>query len=223
MFLDLNLPQGYTMIRWFSAFKLFLFLTCAFLTAELVAETATKPQKILVLGDSISAGYRVPLEQGWVQLVENQLKVQYPHIQLINASVSGDTTSNGLARLPSLLERHQPDMVIIELGGNDGLRGVPIKNIEANLTKLITLSQQAGAQVILAGMQIPPSYGPFYAKPFADMYPKLAQKHGTALIPFLLEGVGGNQELMQADGIHPNTKGQPVLAQNALKVISQLL
>ncbi len=211
------------MIRWFSAFKLFLFLTWLISANFAYPEPLEKTNKILVLGDSISAGYRIPLEQGWVQLVENQLKQSNPHVALVNASVSGDTTSNGLARLPTLLKIHHPDIVIIELGGNDGLRGVPIENIESNLAQLITLSQQAGAEVILAGMQIPPSYGPFYTKPFAELYPKLAEKYQTKLIPFLLEGVGGNQELMQSDGIHPNAKGQPVLAQNALKVLNDML
>ncbi len=211
------------MIRWFSAFKLFLFLTWLISANFAYPEPLEKSNKILVLGDSISAGYRIPLEQGWVQLVENQLKQSNPHVALVNASVSGDTTSNGLARLPTLLKIHHPDIVIIELGGNDGLRGVPIENIESNLAQLITLSQQAGAEVILAGMQIPPSYGPFYTKPFAQLYPKLAEKYQTKLIPFLLEGVGGNQELMQSDGIHPNAKGQPVLAQNALKVLNDML
>ncbi len=211
------------MIRWFSAFKLFLFLTWLISANFAYPEPLEKTNKILVLGDSISAGYRIPLEQGWVQLVENQLKQSNPHVALVNASVSGDTTSNGLARLPTLLKIHHPDIVIIELGGNDGLRGVPIENIESNLAQLITLSQQAGAKVILAGMQIPPSYGPFYTKPFAQLYPKLAEKYQTKLIPFLLEGVGGNQELMQSDGIHPNAKGQPVLAQNALKVLNDML
>lgn len=211
------------MIRWFSAFKLFLFLTWLISANFAYPEPLEKSNKILVLGDSISAGYRIPLEQGWVQLVENQLKQSNPHVALVNASVSGDTTSNGLARLPKLLKIHHPDIVIIELGGNDGLRGVPIENIESNLAQLITLSQQAGAEVILAGMQIPPSYGPFYTKPFAELYPKLAEKYQTKLIPFLLEGVGGNQELMQSDGIHPNAKGQPVLAQNALKVLNDML
>ncbi len=211
------------MIRWFSAFKLFLFLTWLISANFAYPEPLEKSNKILVLGDSISAGYRIPLEQGWVQLVENQLKQSNPHVALVNASVSGDTTSNGLARLPTLLKIHHPDIVIIELGGNDGLRGVPIENIESNLAQLITLSQQAGAEVILAGMQIPPSYGPFYTKPFAELYPKLAEKYQTKLIPFLLEGVGGNQELMQSDGIHPNAKGQPVLAQNALKVLNDML
>jgi len=212
------------MIRWFSAFKLFLFLTSLFLAQVSVqAQQVKDTQKILILGDSISAGYRIPLEKGWVQLVENQLKETFKNIQLVNASVSGDTTTNGLSRLPKLLKIHQPHIVVIELGGNDGLRGTKIELIEKNIELLILLSKKAGAKVVLAGMQIPPSYGPYYTQPFADMYPKLAKKHNTALIPFLLDGVGGKNELMQNDGIHPNVDGQPILAQNVIAVLTSLL
>lgn len=168
---------------------------------------------VLVLGDSISAGFGFPVQKGWVALMQQELQQQEPTAQVINASLSGETTQGGLTRLPNLLAEHQPQLTIIELGGNDGLRGMPIQTIEHNLAELIRLSQQANSQVLLLGMQIPPNYGARYTAMFKDIYPHLAQKFAVPLVPFLLEGIAEHPELMQADGIHPTQEAQPLIWQ----------
>lgn len=175
---------------------------------------------VLVLGDSLSAGYGLKDGQSWVTLLADKLGDKH---KVVNASVSGDTTANGLTRLPSALAQHKPDIVIIELGGNDGLRGQPLGLIEKNLSALISRSQKAGATVVLAGMQILPNYGPRYTGGFSALYGKLARQHQTALVPFLLEGIGGQATLMQADGIHPTAEAQPTIVANVLPVLAPLL
>src|SRR5690554_2719240 len=171
---------------------------------------------ILVVGDSISAGFGVPLQQGWVALLQRNVQQRQPQLQVINASSSGETTQGGLTRLPALLKQHQPDLTIIELGGNDGLRGTPIINIKSNLQKMIVMAKEANSEVLLLGMQIPPNYGPRYTELFRNIYTDLAQKHKVALVPFLLEGVAEHSELMQADGIHPTAKAQPIMLELVL-------
>ncbi|OMH39218.1 arylesterase [Motiliproteus sp. MSK22-1] len=179
--------------------------------------------ELLVLGDSISAGYGLEDKSGWVQLLEQRLKRQHASINVINASISGETTSGGLTRLPTLLERYQPRWVIIELGGNDGLRGTPLKAMESNIERLITKAQEAGAEVLLLGMRIPPNYGRRYAEGFFQTYARVAQRHQVSYYPFFLEGVGGIPELMQADGIHPNDKAQDQLLDNIWPQLESLL
>ena len=181
-----------------------------------------KTPHILVLGDSLSAGYGIALEEGWVALFEQQLRSQRD-IRLTNASVSGETSSGGLTRLPKLLARHQPTVVILELGGNDGLQGQPLKLLRANLQAMIDLCLAANAKVILAGMQIPPNYGARYANQFKALYPELAAKNQVLLIPFLLEGVAGHPHLIQQDGIHPTAEAQPIIAGNVLGIIEGAL
>ena len=178
---------------------------------------------ILVVGDSLSAAYNMPEESGWVFLLEKKLKASYPTIKVVNSSVSGDTTLQGLDKLPSLLSHYQPNLILIELGGNDGLRGLPLKHIRNNLERMIELAQQSGSQVILAGVQIPPNYGPSYQQGFYSIYMELAQSTKSLHIPFILEGVATNPSLMQADRIHPNTKAQPVILDNVLVTIEQAL
>lgn len=176
-------------------------------------------QKILVLGDSLSAGYGLELGESWVDLLQNRLNDQGYEFTLVNASISGDTSSGGLARLPKALERHQPALVIVELGGNDGLRGFPLKVLRRNLSEIITKARAAGAQVALLGMRIPENYGARYASGFHASYGELAREHELAFVDFFMDGVALDRSLMQADGIHPNAKAQTRLLENAWPAI----
>ena len=178
---------------------------------------------LLVVGDSISAAFGLDSRQGWVALLEKRLQDEGFDHQVINASISGDTSSGGLARLPALLAEHQPQVVIIELGGNDGLRGQPPMQLQQNLASMVEKSQQAGAKVLLLGMKLPPNYGVRYTTAFAQVFSDVAQAKQVALVPFFLEGVGGVPGMMQADGIHPNVTAQPVLLENAWPVLRPLL
>ena len=180
-------------------------------------------QNILLVGDSISAAFGLEIRQGWVSLLEARLAEHDSPHQVINASVSGDTTAGGLARLPALLQEVRPGLVIIELGGNDGLRALPVSNMQQNLSAMVELAQNAGADVILLGMRIPPNYGPRYTNAFENAFIEVAQQHGIALVPFLLEGVGGVAGMMQDDGVHPTAAAQPLLLDNAWPQISQWL
>jgi acyl-CoA thioesterase-1 len=189
-------------------FALAVFLLCPVLFAR--AAPLESPV-ILVVGDSLSAAYGIPVEQGWVALLQGRLKSQgYGH-RVVNASSSGETTGGALARLPRALERHAPDVVVIELGGNDGLRGLPIPDVRRNFDALIGLSLAAGARVLLVGMRIPPNYGPVYAGSFERLYGELARTHRLPLVPFFLDGIALDDSLMQQDGIHPNAAAQPKL------------
>ena len=198
--------------------RILLILLLPFATQQVHA----KQETLLVMGDSLSAGYGIQLEQSWVTLLQQEL-LKNGQAKVVNASVSGETSSGGLARLPTLLTKHKPDIVIIELGGNDGLRGQPLNIMQNNLQAMITASQAAGAHVLLAGMQIPTNYGPRYTKQFRETYSKLAEKNEISLVPFLLEGVAANAELVQRDGIHPTAEAQPIILKNVLPVLLPLL
>ncbi len=199
------------------SFSLML-LGCAVFSNPVSAKT------ILVLGDSISAGYGIDVKQGWVAKLQQRLDQQAPkQHQVINASVSGETTSGGLARLPKLLSTYKPDIVVIELGGNDGLRGQPPQTIQQNLGKLIELSKKANAQPLLLGMKIPPNYGTTYTTAFSASFNSVAKAHSVKLLPFFLEGVAGNAQLMQQDLIHPTAGAQEILLNNAWPLIKQSL
>ncbi|WDM46498.1 arylesterase [Acinetobacter baumannii] len=179
---------------------------------------------ILILGDSISAGYGIDPKQGWVQLLQKRLDQQYPkQHKVVNASVSVETTSGALARLPKLLQTYKPEVVVIELGGNDGLRGQPPQMIQKNLSQLIQLSQKQKAKVILFGMKIPPNYGTAYSKAFENSYKTVSQKYQVKLLPFFLDGVAGQKQLMQNDLIHPNTQAQSKLLNLAYPYIKGAL
>ncbi|WP_336025421.1 arylesterase [Acinetobacter pittii] len=179
---------------------------------------------ILILGDSISAGYGIDPKQGWVQLLQKRLDQQYPkQHKVVNASVSGETTSGALARLPKLLQTYKPNVVVIELGGNDGLRGQPPQMIQKNLDQLIQLSQKQKAKVILFGMKIPPNYGAAYSKAFENNYKVVSQKYQVKLLPFFLDGVAGQKQLMQNDLIHPNVQAQSKLLNLAYPYIKGAL
>ncbi len=179
---------------------------------------------ILVFGDSISAGYGLPrVEQGWVALLQARLKNQGYGYQVVNASVSGETTAGGLARLPRALGLHHPAIVILELGGNDGLRALPVAQMRANLTRMAELSAGAGAKVLLLGMRMPPNYGPDYTAQFVRVYAEVAHDQQLSIVPFLLEGIALSPDLMQADGIHPNQSGQPKLLENVWPALKPML
>lgn len=179
---------------------------------------------IMIVGDSLSAGYGIQPQQGWVYLLQKRLDQQYPkQHKVVNASVSGETTSGALARLPKLLQTHKPQIVVIELGGNDGLRGQPPQMIQKNLGQLVQISQQAKVQVIIFGMKIPPNYGTAYSKAFENNYKTVSQQYKVKLLPFFLEGVAGKKELIQNDQIHPNAKAQPILLNTAYPYIKSSL
>lgn len=167
---------------------------------------------MLVLGDSLSAGYQMAIEKSWPSLLAPQLVGQGTVTKVVNASISGDTSGNSLDRLPALLEQHAPAWVVIELGANDGLRGFPPKKIRENLTKLITLSQESGAKVMLMQIQIPPNYGQRYSNAFADIYPELSKEMQIPLIPFFMEKVVMTEGWMMQDGLHPKAIAQPWIA-----------
>jgi acyl-CoA thioesterase I len=179
---------------------------------------------ILVFGDSISAGYGLPrVEQGWVELLKTRLNAQGYGYQVVNASVSGETTAGGLARLPRALELHHPSIVILELGGNDGLRALPIAQMRANLSQMVTLATAAGAKALLLGMRMPPNYGPEYTKQFALVFSDLAGEKKVPLVPFLLTDIALSPSLLQGDDIHPNALGQPILLDNVWPALKPLL
>lgn len=178
-------------------------------------------KKILVLGDSLSAGYGIPLESSWVNLLQADLEDR--NYQIVNASISGETTDGGLRALPQLLADHHPEIVIIELGANDGLRGFPLKTIKQNLSSLITQSKQYTQKVLLLGMHIPPNYGNRYAQGFHQLYQTLSNQFDTALVPFLLEDVAIHQHLMQEDRLHPTAEAQPIIKGHVYKILELLL
>lgn len=194
-----------------------LALACLTLAPLAMART------LLVVGDSISAGYGLAEGQGWVRLLERRLQERKLDYQVVNASISGDTTAGGLARLPRLLADHRPEVVAIELGGNDGLRGQPLAQFQRNLTALVEQAKAKGARVLLLGMRLPPNYGPRYTDGFAQVYADVAKAQQVALVPFLLEGVGGDPAFMQPDGIHPQANAQQRLLDNAWPQLQPLL
>lgn len=178
---------------------------------------------LLVLGDSLSAAYGLPADQGWVHLLEQELKQRKLADRVINASISGETSSGGLQRLPRLLADYRPDLVLLELGANDGLRGTPLRVMEQNLRRLVELSLDSGAAVMLIGIRIPPNYGPQYTQRFYSIYPDLAQEYQLPLVPFLLERVAMKPQFMQADGLHPTAQAQPILLQTVWPHLYPLL
>lgn len=178
---------------------------------------------VLVVGDSISAAFGMDTRQGWVHLLDERMRNEGFEHQLVNASISGDTSAGGAARLPALLAEHQPKLVIVELGGNDGLRGLPPGQLQQNLASMIDASRGAGAKVLLLGMRIPPNYGERYTTAFAKVFDDVAADKNVPLVPFLLEGVGGVDKLMQDDGVHPAVEAQPQLLENVWPALKPLL
>lgn len=182
------------------------------------ADTAT----IMVFGDSLSAGYGLPQEAGWVSLLKNRLQTK-SQANIINKSISGETALGGRNRIEKELKTHRPDIVIIELGGNDGLRGASIESIRNNLEAIIEACKRSNAAVLLAGMQLPPNYGITYTQKFQDIYPQLAKRHNVKLVPFLLDGFGNKREFFQSDGIHPTAQAQEKIVDNVWRVLETML
>ncbi len=176
-----------------------------------------------MFGDSLSAAYGIAAQRGWVALLSERLARERPDYSVANASISGETTAGGLARLPRALARHEPAVLILELGANDGLRGLPIDAMRRNLDAMIGLAQRSGAKVLLVGMRIPPNYGPEYTKSFVDAFATLAKRRNTAYAPFLLEGMAGDPDKFQLDRIHPTAEAQPILLDNVWKALRPLL
>jgi acyl-CoA thioesterase I len=180
-------------------------------------------RSILVFGDSLSAAYGIAQARGWVALLAERLKRERPEYSVVNASISGETSGGGLSRIGATLQKHKPDVVILELGANDGLRGLPVAELRKNLSAMIERSQKAGARVLLVGMKLPPNYGADYADAFEKAYAELAKKHKAALLPFLLEGFAEKQELFQPDRIHPAQQAQPLIEQRVWGALKPLL
>lgn len=202
-------------------------VTIAILALALLAmagrSAADSSPTLMVYGDSLSAAYGIEESQGWVELLSSKLESEgYPY-QVVNGSVSGETTTGGLSRLPAMLESYRPDLVILELGGNDGLRGLPLNAIRQNLETMVQLAKDAGAEVLLAGIQIPPNYGPRYTEPFYQQFSDIADEMDLALIPFLIDGIPQQPELMQNDGIHPKAEAQFMIVDNVWPVLEPFL
>lgn len=197
---------------------LFLFLCCV--AARVVAAA---PSTILVLGDSLSAAHNIPIDAGWPHLLEARLETMTPPRQLVNASISGETTMSGRERLPALLRQYQPALVILELGANDGLQGMPLRQIRENLDAMVAACRDAGAKVLLLGIELPVNYGPRYRDGLRAIYAGLAGKYHTGLVPFLLQGVALKPALMQADGMHPTAAGERIVFDNVWHALAPLL
>jgi len=216
-----------------SNFLLNFLLAISLLFSDAYADAATtsnttlpnpaSTKSILVFGDSLSAAYGIPQQKGWVNLMQQRLQKENLDYQVANASISGETTSGGLSRISAALKSHQPDLVLIELGANDGLRGLPLADMQNNLKKMIEASQQAKARVVLIGMMIPPNYGPRYTREFNETYSNLAKEYKLALVPFLLADVAGKAELNQEDRLHPTAEAQPLVLENVWKVLQSEL
>ncbi len=191
--------------------------------ALLPLAAASAEKSILVLGDSLSAAYGIARERGWVALLEERLKRERLDYSVVNASISGDTTGGARARLQPLLDKHRPTIVVIELGGNDGLRGLPVTQMRTNLAAIIRDSQNAGARVLLVGVRLPPNYGEVYNSAFEAAYRELAKTHRVPLVPFILEDFAGNPEFFQPDRIHPTAEAQPLMLDRVWAGLKPLL
>jgi acyl-CoA thioesterase-1 len=201
-------------------------LALAAIPPRALAAVAASPRRLLVVGDSLSAEYGLQRGSGWVALLEKRLAGEHPGVAVVNASISGDTTAGGLARLPALVKQHRPDLVIVELGGNDALRGLPLDTTRANLVEMARLAKAAGARVVIVGMQLPPNYGRSYGDRFAGLFADVARSQGAALVPFMLKGVADipqAESMFQADRIHPLASAHPIILGNVWPVLEPLL
>ena len=191
--------------------------------AILPAWTHAAPGKILVFGDSLSAAYGIGQKEGWVALLEARLRERKSEYSVVNASISGETTAGGASRIASVLAEHKPRVVVLELGANDGLRGLPIAQMRANLTAIIKAARGAGARVLVVGMRMPPNYGPQYTREFQETFGALAREHKAALVPFLFEGFAGERDAFQPDGLHPVAASQPRMLENVWAVLGPMI
>lgn len=198
-------------------------MLCLVLLLPLRASAAAAPRTILLLGDSLAAAHNIELEASWPALLENRLADMRPAFRLINASISGETTSSGQARLPGLLKQYRPALVILELGANDGLRGLPLAEISANLAAMIAQCRDAGAKVLLLGIELPVNYGPRYRAGLRGIYADLARQDHAALLPFLLQGIALDPALMQSDGLHPVAAAQPRVLDNVWAALAPMI
>jgi acyl-CoA thioesterase I len=189
----------------------------------IMVSTVTSAKTVLVVGDSISAAYGINAEQGWVALLQHKLQAQNKTFKVFNESITGDTTAGGLARIDQALSKHKPDILVLELGGNDGLRGIAPYIMQANLTEIITRAQKTGAKVLLLGIRIPFNYGKRYTDMLYAVYPTVAKNLNIPLVPFMLEEVAMNSQLMQADSIHPNVAAQPIMLNTIWPYLQPLL
>jgi acyl-CoA thioesterase-1 len=200
-----------------------LLLLCSLLAGAVNAGEAAARSSIVIVGDSLSAAYGMEIGEAWPSLLQQRLDENGHAYRVFNSSITGDTTQGGLTRLPRLLERHRPAFVILEMGGNDGLRGLPVEVTRSNLASMIELSRAAGAKVILAEMRIPPNYGQGYTEKFNGTYQELSAEEGVVLLPFLLQDIALEPGLMQADGIHPTAAAQPLILDQVWAVLEPLL
>jgi acyl-CoA thioesterase-1 len=204
-----------------------VFAAVSLIVSTLVALPAnakqTSPQTIVVFGDSLSAAYGIPQHEGSVALLQQRITQQKINYQVVNTSISGETTSGGLSRFANMLKLQKPNIVLIELGGNDGLRGLSAVETRNNLESMIQQAKKSEAKVLLIGMKIPPNYGLKYSRQFSENYQTLAKKHGAALVPFLLEGVAGKPDLIQADGLHPTAAAQAKILENVWPILIKML
>jgi len=205
---------------WHSQYQGFVWLALGLMV--MVGQVSAK-QTLLVMGDSLSAAYNLPTEQGWVALTAARMKTTHPDWQVVNASISGETTSGGISRLPAALQRHKPNLVIIELGGNDGLRGLPLAQTRSNLQAMIRLSKKQGAKVLLIGIQMPPNYGAAYTKGFSSIYTDLAKQEKVTLLPFLLQPIALDRSYFLPDQMHPNAKGQVKIRDHVWPALEPML
>ena len=200
-----------------------LLLVCGIGAVQAASTQAAPAKNVLVLGDSLSAAHNIPVEAGWVHLLEVRLKEMEPGWAVINASISGETSVSGRNRLPALLAQYRPRVVVIELGANDGLRGLPLADLRSNLAAMIDAAQHAGAKVLLLGIEMPINYGPQYRNGLRAVYAELARDKHAALLPFLLQGVALDPALMQEDGLHPTAAGEPKVLDNVWPKLKPLL
>ena len=199
-----------------------VFMLCSY-GAQQASGAPVNQKTLLVYGDSLSAAYGLEIQQGWVSLLQEKLKQTKPHWQVVNLSISGETTAGGVSRLPAALERHRPDLMLLELGANDGLRGTSLNAMRSNLEEMLQQSQKKDVDVVLFEMLIPPNYGPVYTQRFTQTFHDLGKEYDVPVLPFFLDGVAGYPELNQPDGIHPVAKAQPIIFKNVWQHLEQKL
>tara|TARA_B100000686_G_C16598607_1_gene867432 strand:- start:169 stop:798 length:630 start_codon:yes stop_codon:yes gene_type:complete len=202
---------------------IFGFLLPILTFSQHVGSAEQAPYTLLIYGDSLSAAYGISEQEGWVALLAEKISSEGWPYRVVNSSVSGETTTGGVERLPSILSNYQPNLVILELGGNDGLRGLPVNLMKTNLKNMVSSIRSAGGEVLLTGIQIPPNYGPRYTEPFYATFSEISEEESILLVPFLLEGIPQNPELMQDDGIHPTAEAQQLILDNVWPILEPLL